>query len=260
MLNLRQAAGSRGESGDPLPTVWNKWELAQIRPRKGQMTLLAGAPNAGKSLIALLYAIRVNRPVLYFSADTDQHDTIVRALAHLTGQDMDTVEEGLDIAEDYYLDHLDKLSHISFVFDPSPSIEDIDMELQAYVEVWGQEPDLVVIDNAMNVQNDDGDEFRGLRLVMKDLHAIARNSGAGLLVLHHTTGEFEGTENPPPRRAIHGKISHFPELILTMAKNGDFIGFACVKNRSGRADPQAKEAIWLTADYPRMQLSEGPIH
>lgn len=257
MLNLRQAAGSRGESGDPLPVVFRKFEAAQIRPRRGQLTMLAGAANSGKSLLALIYAIQIKLPVLYFSADTDQHDTIIRALAHLTGHDMDSVEMGLEHAPDFYLEHLDQLTHISFCFDPSPTIEDIDKELMAYVEMWGEAPALIVFDNVMNIQCDDGDEFRGLRLVLKDLHAIARNSGSCVFALHHTTGEFDGVDTPAPRRAIHGKVSHFPELMLTMAKAGDFIGVACVKNRQGRADPQAKDVVWLSADYPRVRVTDG---
>ena len=257
MLSLTRALATSGTAGEALPTVFHKLDQAGIRLRRGQLAMLASAPNSGKSLLALLMAIRMNVPTLYFSADTDAHDTIIRSAAHLTGQTMDEVERGMDVAEDWYLDRLTQLDHIRFCFDPSPTVEDIDLEIRAYVEVMGELPALIVVDNLINVQCNDGDEFRGLRLVMQDLHHIARTTGSCVLVLHHVTGEFDGSAEPPPRRALHGKVSHLPELILTLAKNGEFIGLACVKNRSGPADPQAKQSIWLNADYARVSVTEG---
>lgn len=218
--------------------------------------MLASAPNSGKSLLALLMAVKMEVPTLYFSADTDKHDTLIRAAAHLSGQTMDEVDLGFEIEPGFYEGLIDQLDHLKFCFDPSPTLSDLDLELRAYEEVHGEPPHLVVVDNLINVQMDDVDEFRGLRLILAALHQLSRETNACVLVLHHVTGEYDGTEKPPPRKALHGKVSHFPELILTLAKTPSFVGLACVKNRNGPADPTGNESIWLAADYARCHVTD----
>lgn len=257
MISLRQAVARKGSSGEALPQVFASLTAIGVRLRRGQLAMLASAPNAGKSMTALVMAIRMQVPTLYFSADTDAHDSLLRAAAHVTGETLDGVEAGMEADADRYLGHLDSLRHISWCFDPGPTLEDIDLELQAYIEVQGEPPALIVIDNLINVSMDDADEFRGLRLIMAALHHLARESGACVLVLHHVTGEFDGTDKPPPRRALHGKVAHLPEVILTLAGNGAFIGIACVKNRSGASDPQALNPVWLKADFERAQITDA---
>lgn len=258
MLTLARAVRQTGGGGAPLPVVWTKLASAGIRFRRGQLAMLASAPNSGKSLLALLMAIRMGVPTLYFSADTDRHDTLIRAAAAITGHTMDEVEQGFEVAPDWYEAQLAQLSFIRFCFDPAPALEDLAMELEAYIEVMGEAPHLIVIDNLINVQMDDVDEFRGLRLIMSALHQLAREEGPCILVLHHVTGEYDNGEKPPPRRALHGKVSHLPELILTMAKvaASNFIGVACVKNRNGPADPTAENAVWLACDFARVHVRD----
>ena len=55
--------------------------------------MIAGAPNAGKSLIALWMAVQMKVPTLYISADTDGYTTAIRASAMVTGHKTSTVEE-----------------------------------------------------------------------------------------------------------------------------------------------------------------------
>lgn len=256
MQTLSRAYRRRDGAGEPLPQVWHKLAAAGVRLRRGQLVMLASAPNSGKSLMALIMAVKMEVPTLYFSADTDKHDTVVRAGALLANQTMDEVDLGLEVASDFYEGLLSGLDHLQFCFDPAPCLADIDLEMRAYEEVHGQPPHLVVIDNLMNVQMDDADEIRGYRLILAALHHLARESKACVLVLHHVTGEYDGTEKPPPRRALMGKVSHFPEVVLTMAKAQSFIGVACVKNRNGPADPTGEQAIWLAADYARCLVTD----
>jgi hypothetical protein len=57
--------------------------------------MIAAAPNAGKSMFALIYAIKAKVPTLFFSADTDIATVMMRAASHLSGHSQLTVEEGL---------------------------------------------------------------------------------------------------------------------------------------------------------------------
>jgi hypothetical protein len=43
-------------------------------------------------------------------------------------------------------------------------------EITAYVELWDSYPEVIVIDNAMNVEAEMGEEHAGLRLIFKELH------------------------------------------------------------------------------------------
>ena len=121
----------------------------------------------------------------------------------------------------YYDKYLNKMDKIQWVFDSSPSLDDIEMELKAYIELYGVAPELIVIDNLMNVAAETDNEWAGLRAIMMELHDLARKTEACVLVLHHVSeGSEYGTGiNPPPRRAIHGKVSQLCSLILTLGYN-----------------------------------------
>lgn len=217
--------------------------------------MIAGAPNAGKSLLALAWVAGLNLPSLVLSADTDQFTTALRAAAMATGLSMRVLEARVEREGRQALAELiEGLDNLQFCFDPSPSLDDIDLEVKAFTEKWGSAPEVILVDNLMNVIGDDGDEFRGLRIVMAELHDLARHSGACVIVLHHVSGEYDGTSDPPPRRALHGKVSQLPEMILTLANNGTHLGVACVKNRTGNHDATGKLNVWLGLDAERMAL------
>jgi len=44
--------------------------------------MVAAAPNAGKSMFALVYAIKANIPTLFFSADTDSVLLLICQVIH----------------------------------------------------------------------------------------------------------------------------------------------------------------------------------
>jgi hypothetical protein len=67
-----------------------------------------------------------------------------------------------------------------------------------------------------------------------------------------------GRGDPAPRRGINGKLSKVPELILSMAVSGNFLGFCPVKQRSGFQDPLAQNVTWLTVDAARASIT-NPI-
>jgi len=96
--------------------------------------MVAAAPNAGKSMFALVYAMKAEVPTLFFSADTDTTTVMMRAAAQASGHSQVTVEMNLSHDSHYYDKYFDKLKHIKWVFDSSPSLDDIELEIKAYVE------------------------------------------------------------------------------------------------------------------------------
>lgn len=259
MKSLSQVLNRLTDTGAKLPEMSPALTRAGIRPRRGQVTMIAGPPNGGKSLLALWYSLTAQIPTLYFSADTDAFTTLLRASAMVTGDKVDEVEEALlnPAGEEHYAAVLaDGAPFLKFSFEPSPSLDDIDMEIRAYEEMMGTPPELIVIDNLMNVQAEHDNEFTGMREISKVLHHVARESQAGVLVLHHTSEADGPPGRPASRKAIMGKINQLPEMILTIATEPEkgLMHVSIVKNRSGTHDPTAKQFLTLYVDLPRMSI------
>ena len=223
--------------------------------------MVAAAPNAGKSMFALIYAVKAKVPTLFFSADTDTATVMMRAASHLSGHSQLLVEGNLTSNRHYYDKHLDNMSNIQFVFDSSPSLDDIELEIKAYVELFGIPPELIVIDNLMNVVAESDNEWAGLRAIMVDFHDMARKTEACVMVLHHVSeqSEYGKTTFPPARRAIHGKVSQLPALILTLGFDplDKTLKVAPVKNRFGPHTADGSDFATLFVNYSVCQISDA---
>ena len=234
MLTIKQAAVRHLDEPQLLPDLFPSLKKEGIRFRRGQVTMIAGQPNSGKSLLALFYGIKANVPTLYISADTDAYTTSIRAAAVITGHMANTIEESFkNDGQQFYTKELSSLKHMEFSFDPSPTLDDVDLMVKAYGEKYGEWPHLIIIDNLMNVSALHDNEWTGMRDIMKACHHIARETDSAIFILHHTS-EAEGEPTrPPSRRAIQGKVSQLPEMILTVAMEPEYSEFriACVKNR-----------------------------
>jgi hypothetical protein len=78
---------------------------------------------------------------LFFSADTDTATVMIRTAAAISGHGQLTVEMNLNKNPRFYDSDLQKADHIQWVFDSSPSLDDIEMEVKAYLELYGVMPD-----------------------------------------------------------------------------------------------------------------------
>jgi len=257
MLSLSQAATRSTHDHTLLPDLFPSLQVEGIRFRRGQLAMIAGAPNAGKSLLALHMAIYLKIPTLYISADTDAYTTAVRAAAMLTGHKADTVEESFaNDMSDFYTTELESIKHLRFDFAPSPTLDEIDLSIRAYGEAYGEYPHLLIVDNAMNVVSMHENEWSGLREIAKAMHHVARETDAAVFLLHHTS-EAEGKPDmPPSRKSVQGKISQLPELILTVAlvpATGEF-KVAAVKNRFASHSATGEKYVSLWTDAARMQI------
>ena len=264
MLDLSRAWGGVLTKATPLPDVWVGLKQKEIKFRRGQVCMVAAAPNAGKSMFALIYAIKAAVPTLFFSADTDTTTVMMRAAAHISGHSQVTVESNLASNSHYYDQHFEKFGHIKWVFDSSPSIDDLELEIRAYVELYGHAPELIVIDNLMNVTAETDNEWAGLRAIMMELHDMARKTEACVLVLHHVSeqSEYGSPTNPPHRRAIHGKVSQLPALILTLGYDPAqaTLRVAAVKNRFGPHTADASDWVALFVNYAACQIGDADAY
>lgn len=259
MRTLGQVLEHQGPAGATLPEILPSLTRRGIRLRRAQVALAAAQPNGGKSLFSLWYAISTQVRCLYLSADTDPHTTMLRAAAIRTGMSIDQVEGLIEKDVSQVRSALAELNATRFSFDPNPGLEDIELTVAAYEEAFGAYPELIVVDNLMNVLSGLDNEWQGMREVMSAMHTLARYTEACVLVLHHVSENDSKALYPAPRRAIQGKVSQLPELILTLAiepASGIF-RIACVKNRHGVHDASGEDYETVYVDASRMTLYDS---
>lgn len=249
----------RENAREPLPDILGL-ASSGIQIRRGQVTMVAAQPNDGKSLLTLWMAIRWAQQGVrsfYFSADTDELTTLRRAAATVTGQPQASIESWMQDGWSEVEDALAELNGgVSFSFETDPTYQHIHEELVAYWEMWGEYPDVIVIDNLMDVVGDNDDEYGSMRDTSKALKRFARLTGAAVIVLHHCNETDKREDHPPARREITGKVSQKAELILTLqlVDGQNLMRIAAVKNRSGAKDPKGLIFHVLRVDFERVNF------
>lgn len=224
--------------------------------------MIAGQSNAGKSLLAEWLAIRwvVGHGLrgLYFCADSAELGMAARGLAmSMMNLTLDQAEELLKQEDPWAIEQMAKLNNLSWSFEDDLSYENINEEVEAFVELWGTTPDFIIVDNLTDVEGQAEDEWATQRRALKALVQLARATDAAVIVLHHTSQDPKIKETPcPPKHAILGKCDQKPALILTMADRADQRPVACVKNRFGKPDKSGCTANWLRFDEATMHFTE----
>lgn len=255
-MSIKQAASAQDAGGHPLPCAWPQLAAQGVEIRGGELTIIAGQPAAGKSALALATALRIGRPTLYFCADTAAWTMLLRVVAMVSGMTQDKVESKLNQDLGFADGAFESVRFVRWCFDSAPTLADIDVEVEAYNEVWGAYPELIVIDNLVDVSDGD-DEWGGIRRTQKELKFLARDTGAALLVLHHVTEAFKVEEGAAPSRSsILGKDTRLPALVLTVTNEDGYLGVAVVKNRYGKCDPSGRTVTWFGFDGSRMHIWE----
>lgn len=217
--------------------------------------MIAGQPGAGKSLVALWMAlgwVREGLRGIYFSADSAELGQASRALAMSTvNLSIREAEELLEREDAWAIEKLAELNNLAWSFEDDLSYENIDAEVQAHLELWGEYPEFIIVDNLTDVEGQAEDEWATQRRALKALVQLARQTDSAVVVLHHTSEDEGGKEHPwlcPPRKAIMGRCSQKPALILTIADRGPKRPIAKVKDRFGHSDKSGYTAEWYWLD------------
>lgn len=259
MRTLTRAVGSADIGGEPLPSVFRTFDAHKVVIRRSEVSMIAGAPGAGKSSLALAIALRAEVPTLYVSADTNAHTMAMRLLSMITGKPQSEAETMLNEQVEKSRQILnEKSGNIFWSFESAPSLSDIDQEVEAFEELWGCNPTLIVIDNLMDITSDGGEEFANMRATIKELKYLARDTNAAVLILHHTKESYGG-DPCQPRSSLQGMVAQLPALIVTVGSNAvGWLAVSPVKNRYGKADPTGKTALWLNFNPEIMDVSDPP--
>ncbi len=254
MIRSGRAIRNASAPALPMPGPWAALERKGFAFRRRNLQAVCGRSGSCKSTSILDYLIRVGLPSLYFSADTDASDQMAREASNRSGHPVRSVTEAIENgAEDLYDEYLAD-SNIEWCFESSPTIEDIFDVVSAYVEKYDAYPQIIVVDNLLNVEagNDDNG---GLRYIEKQLHRLARLTGAAVIVIHHTR-EVGDPTRPQPKSEIDNKIDKLIERIITVAIDGNAWRVASVKNRNGWCNSEGTDYVQMEIDPSRAKLME----
>lgn len=261
MQRLQRISQRKLAARDPLPDLIGLGSRFGAMFRRGQTAMLAADPNNGKSPLALWHCVhwaRMGLRILYFSADTDEYTTWKRAASAVTGQSKQTVELMPKSQVSTALASLG--GRLAFSFETDPTYTHLHDEVVAFFELWGTYPDVIVIDNLMDVIGENEDEYSGMRDHTRAFKRLARATDSLVWILHHCneedTSKQKGDPHPPARGRITGKVSQKAELVLTIRYDGPnrLMSVAVVKCRDGEADDSGRTFLQLRSDPDRMQF------
>ena len=259
MLSLSMAAKARGSSGEQIPTpFYPSLEGAGIRFWRSQLVLVVGPGSAGKSLLISNLVAKWGRSCLAFLLDQDKATAAARFAA--TELDRPFLEMKKNLDEPDIVEALSKMGAIQADF-TAETLDDVQLQLDAYIERYGVPPEIIVVDNLGNMTSGYDDEWSTLKAMTLELDIMARNYEMLVIAAHHT--KDAPTTEPLDRSAILGKISQYPRLILSVAYNGYDAVYkvAAVKNSSGPTDAMAANPVCFDANPGNMQVTErsGPL-
>lgn len=263
MLSLEQSARAKGAAGEPLPKVWDSLWNKGTQFIRGQLCLVAAGPGTGKSGFVLSYALQSGVTCLYISADSDAFIQLSRSLAILGDLTLDEAKEMVHRDDTEQIIAITKGSPIRFSYEASPTLDHIERQMLAYEELYGDFPELVVIDNVLDVVLDYEEDSASRDSLMAWLHELARNTGACVVALHHVTGPFNDSDKPIPLSGVKGQIGRVPEVVLTLHKEvyegmTDTLHVSTVKNRGNKADASGNSFVSLDFNGDKM-LIRDPI-
>jgi replicative DNA helicase len=249
VLSLSKSIKRGSTRGEPLPSVFRAFDEHGIKFRRGGVCMVAGQPGAGKTQLALALADEWKVPTLYISNDSDETTVAARLIARRLRVSANRVEEKMHREPKWASAQLSDVDHIRWNFNASPTLPEVEEEVLAFHEMYGEAPVLIVVDVLMKMNyQEESDHGTALRVV-DYLCSLAREHSACVLLVHHVSEAVEGSP-VPPRYAILQKVAQFPTLILNVAPM-PFIGhmaICAVKNRNGPQDPSGRDHFTLVAD------------
>lgn len=264
MYHLSRALAKDKAGGMPLGEVWETLSASTVVFRRGQLVLVGSGPGVGKSAFALTLAVQSGSKSIYFSADSGPGTQLSRTAAIKLGKETEEITKEIEQGN-LFETELVELKRIRWDFDAGPTLDSINESVDAYAYLHGEYPELIIVDNLMDVVADvNGDDSSGtfsMQAILQFLKELARNTGAMVMVLHHLVGEFENGDTPPPLGALRGKVSKVPEQVLNLYRiesvmGPEALGVVIAKNRGGKANAAGKMHVELAMDLSRMVIKD----
>jgi len=255
-FKLARVVGRGLPVGEPLPDVFESLVERGVRFYRGGAILIGGTPGSMKTMFIGELVDRMKVPTLYISNDSNEATIASRFIARRIQEDSKDVRERLIEDPEWAAEQLEDLDYVRWNFSPSPTLEEIEEEMEAFEELWGEYPHLVVVDILMKV--DYVEEGSGTdESIVRYLDKLARETNSCIIIACHTSENDPGTNGSPtqPKKAFLNKITKMAILALTVATDGDSFYVSPVKNRDGWADHTGESyfTFMVTPEYATIE-------
>lgn len=208
-----------------------------------ELVLVAGAPGAGKSVFALNVAMSMEEPVLYIAQDSVP-SVLARVAALALGVEISWIFDALRIPskkEEIMNDLADAYPNL-FIHSGSVTVEGIEARLEALTEVLGKAPQMVIIDNLIDMQvpGSHHQELGFYAMVLPELKQISHRHNTCIVALHHVTRP-EGLGTTPLKMThllFSGERDAEHVLGIFHGPEKDRMLVQILKQRDGAADPE----------------------
>lgn len=251
MLNVYRALSKSAKSAPEMPYIEGLQDLYAIggKPRRGEVIMIAGRSGSQKSGFALWLVNEWNLPTVYFAADMTLNEVSIRMACSRMGLTTEEVLERLDAGGRKADEVKEAIAHMPVqIANGAITWRAIDNQIAAYVELWDAFPEVIVIDNLMDVEEGASD-YHAQMEIMESLVELARFTGATVLVLHHATDKVgEYSTDAPKRSEIKNGMSEKPQMILGVSLDNYTLDMqvAILKQRMGPQDPSGRLKAFLT--------------
>lgn len=235
------------DTGEPLPDPYKNLAEAGIRFRRGNLHMVAGLTGSMKTLWMLDVMRRIGLNSLYLSNDSDETTIAARLLAHAVQRPAADVAADMAAQPGWAASILAQHDNIRWSFDPSPTLDDVGLEMDAFAEIYGDYPDLMILDVLKNVSYYEEKDSGSYARVLQYLHQLARQTRTAVIAVAHCT-EFSRGNPCPSRSDILQKQNELPVLQLTVGARPPSFYVAAVKNRHGPQDPSGYTTHRLRVD------------
>jgi len=222
--------------------------------------MVAGRSGNQKSGFALWYTVQMNLNTLYLSADMSAFTASARIASMMTGLNTDGIEAQMHAGGAARADVLDSMANLNLTFSFGPiTWPGVDAELEAYVELHNAYPEVIVIDNLMDIAGAASDYAIQMD-AMQNVTDLSRATEATVLVMHHASDKSWDARtdpwSPPSRDQIKNGMSEKPELTLSVAINPHSYEYhiAVLKQRMGPSDPTAQSYATIRCDPERTRF------
>ena len=222
--------------------------------------MVAGRSGTQKSGLALWWTCQMNLKTLYLSADMSPFTASARIASMMTGLNTDGVESQMLLGGEARADILDSMKDLNLTFSfGAITWPGVDAELEAYVELHNAYPEMIVIDNLMDIEGAASDYAIQMD-AMQNIADLSRETSATILVMHHASDKSWDARSdpwsPPSRDQIKGGMSEKPNLTLSVALNPHSYEYriAILKQSMGYSDPTAQSYASLKCDPERTRF------
>lgn len=219
-----------------------------------ELVLIAGAPAAGKSVLALNIAMSdelSQEPVLYFAQDSVP-SVLARLSALALADPIDVTMQRLR-DPDKKVEILEELQDVRpnlFIHPGAVTFEDVQLRLEALSEVYGKAPKLVVIDNLIDtiVPGSHHQETGFYAQILNQLKQCALDLDTCVVALHHVTRR--GGDRGDSPHGLGTRSLKMTDLLFSGEREAehvlgvyhstaqDRIYVQILKQRDGVADPE----------------------